>query len=355
MKALRLFISITVALFIGQAISLASGIPAVYVTGGLMVSSFIPKVPAGSLAMALDVELWKDWIVETLFKNNEFLNYARNADEYVLQGSVVHIPNAGPASDVKRNRKSLPATVKKRTDTDISYVLDEFTSDPRLLTDAETILSYDKMDSMMGMDMRAIKQLVAEWMLYHWRAQRGTKWDGIIRTSGDVVTAHLSGATGNRKEFKLENLEEAQARFDEANMPDEDRFAMFSARMYKQMVGQLSAGDYKDFSRYYDAAKGVVGELFGFKIMKRSSVLTFNNAGTPAAKEPDASSATTDNDAVKCWQRDWVERAIGTTKIFENQQDATYFGDVYSLLVRGGGRKIEENGKGVIDIVQASA
>jgi hypothetical protein len=36
--------------------------------------------------MAIQVELWQPVIKEQLFKSNSFLNYFRNADEYVVGG-----------------------------------------------------------------------------------------------------------------------------------------------------------------------------------------------------------------------------------------------------------------------------
>ena len=354
MKSNSIIKVLTAVLFsvvMGGILAPVLGISTLAAAGGLTAASFIPK-PQGVMSMALDVEIWKPWIVEQLFRNNEFLNYAVNADEYVLQGKVVHIPNAGDASSVTRNRTSLPATVKKRTDIDITYALDEFTSDPRILTDAEKILSYDKMTSMMGQDMRAIRQLVADWVLYHWRVESA---DYIVRTSGAAVAAHLSGATGNRKAIKPTDLEEAAARMDEVDIPSEGRYALLDARINQQFMGALSPTEYRDFSSVKDMKKNIVGEYAGFKIIKRSSVLRATNAGTPVVKAPGAAAATSDNAVALCWQQDCVERALGETKIFENQQDPQYYGDIYSLLVRMGGRKIRNDQKGVVGIIQAAS
>ena len=348
-RIIKVLTAILFAVVLGGFIAPILGVSTLAAAGGLTAASFIPK-PQGVTMMALDVEIWKPWIVESLFKNNEFLNFAVNADEYVLQGKVVHIPNAGSASGVKRNRTSLPVTVTKRTDLDVTYALDEFTSDPRLLTDAEKILSYDKMSSMMGQDMSAIKQLVAEWILYSWRVES----DYIIRTTGDAVAAHLTGATGNRKTFLPADLEEAQAVMDEQDVPADGRYALIDARMYQQFSGQLSPTQYRDFSSVKDPKTGIVGEYAGFRIMKRSTVLKATNAATPIVKAPDAANATTDNAVALCWQMGSVERAMGETKIFENLQDPQFYGDIYSLLVRAGGRKIREDKKGVVGIIQAA-
>lgn len=352
---MRLIVSILTALFFsvitGNVIAEATQLPAELVTGGIFAASFIPK-PAGIMVMALDVEIWKPWIVEQLFKNNEFLNYARNADEYVLQGKVVHIPQAGAASDIERNRSSLPASIHKRTDTDITYALDEFTSNPRLIEDAASILSYNKMDSAMGQDMRALKQLVAEWMMYHWRP--ATDADFIVQTSGSSIAAHLAGVTGNRKALKLKDFYEAVARMDDNDIPMDGRYAMFSSRMLKQLKNELSATENRDFSKAYDPKTGVIGELENVKILQRSSVIRFAEDTVPEPKAPGAATATDDNDSVLLWQQDSVERAMGEIKLFEDQNSPQYYGDIYSLLIRAGGRKLREDNKGVVGIVQSA-
>lgn len=351
MKTNKLFGAFFIVM-ISMLISSVTGLGALAVGSGLVLTSWMPK-PKNVVMMALDVEVWKPWIVDTLFKNNEFLNFARNADEYVLMGKVVHIPNSGAASSIVRNRSSLPATVTQRTDVDITYSLDEFTSDPRLLQLTEgQVISYNKMDSMMGQDMRAVRQLVAEWMLYHWAASSSSY---IVRTTGGNVTAHLSTATGNRKIILLADIENAAAILDGADVPDDgNRYLAIDAQMHKQLRSQMTPTDYKDFSSAYDPKTNVIGELFGFKFVKRSTVLRYDNSGTPAVKSPAATEATADNAGVLCWHSDWVERAIGTTEIFEDTRNPLYYGDIYSLLVRAGGRKVEQNGLGVVSIVQAA-
>jgi hypothetical protein len=75
--------------------------------------------------MAIQREIWERAIVEGLFADNSFLSKAYNADEYVNNGKVVHIPQAGAASSVSKNRTSKPATAKQRTDTDLTFTLAE--------------------------------------------------------------------------------------------------------------------------------------------------------------------------------------------------------------------------------------
>src|SRR5437762_13652278 len=98
--------------------------------------------------MAIQKEIWTNHIQANLFKDNGFLNYAFNADQYVLEGKVVHIPNAGATANVVKNRTTLPATVIQRADIDITYSTDEFTTDHILIPNADTVESiYDTLST----------------------------------------------------------------------------------------------------------------------------------------------------------------------------------------------------------------
>lgn len=288
-----------------------------------------------------------------LFKNNEFLLRSINASQYVLAGKVVHIPQAGAAPAVVMNRSSLPASVTTRTDTDITYALNEFTTDPIRIANADTIeLSYDKRDSVLSESQAALRQVVADNVLVSWAPAAAAR---IIRTTGTAAAAHLSGATGNRKAFLYKDLKKAQLTMDKQNVPMEDRYSLMSADMIDQLTTDLSVTQYRDFSTAYDAKTGVLGELCGFKIMKRSSVLSYTDDTTPVVKAYGAAGDEDDNDAVLCWQINAVERAIGEIKFFERLGDPTYYSDLYSFLMRMGSRKRRTDEAGLVAIVQAAS
>ena len=88
------------------------------------------KPVAGALPMAVQKEIWMNHIVENLFADNSFLSKAFDADEFVNQGKTVHIPNAGAPSNVVKNRNTFPAEVKSRDDIDLTFDLDNYSTDP---------------------------------------------------------------------------------------------------------------------------------------------------------------------------------------------------------------------------------
>ncbi len=303
--------------------------------------------------MAINVEIWQDYIAENLFENNEFINLAINADGNV-NGKTVHIPSAGSAATVTRNLTNFPATVTERTDADATYSIDEFYIAPVRVPQADLYeLSYDKMNSLMLDVMGNMQDTVGNWMLYNWRATADAY---IARTTGADVEAHVSSAvTGNRKKFIAADLQAASRILTHAKAPMGERYCLLDAYMYDQLLSDLKFGEFRETIKEADLARGIIGNLFGFKILLRPTVLTYDNTGTPVAREPGYTAAATDNGAALCWSKWAVERALGDVKVFENIQDPTYYGDIISGYVRSGGRKRRNDGVGVVAIVQAAA
>lgn len=304
--------------------------------------------------MAIQKEIWQDHIEGNLFKNNEFLLASTDAGQYVLQGKVVHIPQAGVLPNVAKNRSSIPATIIQRTDTDITYTLDEYTTDPVLIPNAETFeLSYNKRESILGEYEASLRQTVADNLLVSWSPSGST---GLItRTTGVATASHLAGATGSRKKFTVNDLKNAQLQLNKQNVPMEGRYALMSADMFQQITDDMTVTQYRDFSAAYDVKDGILGRLFGFNIMMRGSVVTYNNAAAPVVNVYGAGANADDNDGVLCWQTGAVERALGSITFFERLGDPTLYGDVYSISVRMGARKRRSDAKGIVAIVQDAA
>ena len=304
--------------------------------------------------MAIQREIWQDHIEGNLFKNNEFLLASTDATQFVLQGKVVHIPQAGAVPNVVKNRTTVPATVVQRADTDITYSLDEFSTDPILIPNIESYeLSYNKRESVLGEHEASLRQSVADNLLYNWSPTGSTGL--VIRTTGDAVLTTLDGTTGNRKKFVVQDLKNAQNQMNKQNIPMEERYALMSSDMLQQITDDMSATQYRDFSAAFDAKNGLLGRLFGFNIMMRSGVVTYTNDSAPVVNAVGATAVATDNDGILCWQIGAVERAIGQINFFEKMGDPTYYGDVYSVSVRMGGRIRRTDAKGIIAIVQAAA
>lgn len=313
---------------------------------------FMPNLDlTGVTKFGVQPEIWTNWIADNLFKGVEFLKNCWRADEYVLQGKIVHIPQAGGAPAVVKNRSSLPASAAKRTDTDVTYPLDEFSTDPVIISDAEKIeTSYDKIASVLGDHTGALNETAADNILIGWCPSTAAK---ILRTTGATnYAAHAPAATGTRKGFTTADLKAAKVKLDKDKVPAMDRFAIMSTDMWAQLEDELKATNNRDYSKVLDPENGIMAKLYGFNIIVTPTMPVYDNAGTPVKKAYGAAGTVSDNEAVLCYQKSCLELALGEIKFFEKIGDPQFYGDVYSALVRMGGRIRYSAEKGVVAIVQ---
>ena len=301
--------------------------------------------------MALQRTIWLRQILADFYASNTFMNYALNWDEYVTEGNQsVIIPVEGTGSSVARNRSSLPATPTPRTDAELTYSMTNYTSDPRYVRNLDQLqMSYDKMASVISQDMALVKQAAAEDMIYAWRAEVAAS---ILRTNGATIAAP-AGATGTRKGLAFMDLVKASKAMDDANIPEEGRVALLTPQMVLDLAGD---SDVKAIGMgltlmNYNTLK-TPPMLAGYTILKRSTVLRYDNAGTPVAKLPTAAAAATDCEAALLWHRNLVGRSTGNVNVYYNPNQATFYGSLLSMEINAGGRKAAKSNAGVLAIVQ---
>lgn len=297
--------------------------------------------------MALEKEIWINDIVEGLFADNSFLSKAYNADQYV-NNKTVHIPNAGVPSGVKKNRTTYPANVEVREDFDVTFEIDEFTTNPIRIPHADTVqLSYDKRQSIISSDKEALHDAIAKSILNDWAP---TKAENIIKTTGGSVEAYTDKATGKRKALTKADVAKVFTRFNRENVPASNRYLLLDAMMYTQLLESLTDKEAVAFHGLADLSKGIVGGLYGFNVMMRSEALIYDG-NTPL----EAGEKETDFAGALAWHHDAVARALGEVKMFGEESSPTYYGDIYSFLVRVGGAPKRHDGKGIVAIVQDTA
>jgi hypothetical protein len=299
--------------------------------------------------MAVQAEIWVRYIINRLWKDNQFLKYTFNDDQYVVGGKIVHIPNPGSKPTIVKNRASFPAAAVQRADTDIMYALDRYTSDPTHIEAADMMeITYDKIASVFGDHAGELTETVATDMIIKWLT--GIAAPNILRTTGGASAAKVTGQTGNRNVAVAGDIKKVQLALNLQNVPKADRYGLLESNMMDEITESLTQTQYRDFSEYYDAKEGIVGKLFGINLMERSNV-----AIASAGLAIDALGAAVDaGDHVVSmfWQKDSIARALGEKKFFEKKDDPEYYGDVYSALLRAGGRRRREDNAGVVALIQ---
>lgn len=299
--------------------------------------------------MALQVEIWVKSIIEGLFADNTFAARSIDHSEFV-EGKKVHVPNAGAAPGVQKNRTVFPASVTQRTDVDLEYSIDEFTVDPVRIPNAEKVeLSYSKRESVVRQSRDTLIDNIYSSLIYNW-IPAGVK---TVLTSGEAIPAYIAGATGNRKKMTKKTVEEIQTLFDESNLSEEGRCIMLDARMYNQLSNSMTDAENVAFLAGADPITGAIGKHLNFTFYKRSRVAKVATDGT--LKPWTAANVATDCSAGIAWHQNYVSRALGEAVMFDDEGNPLFFSDIVSFLQRAGGSYISSEKTGVILIKQDTA
>ena len=302
--------------------------------------------------MALNISIWQTTLVENFYPDNGFASKSVDDSAFVSTHKVI-IPNAGAPSKVQKNRTVKPASVNQRTDNDLEYEIDELTTDPIYIPNIDTVeLSYDKRTSIISNDRAQLQNAAHENLLERWG--KGVPASNVLLTSGTPERdAHTSEtATGKRKRITKNDLLAIMTRMDADNMPEEGRYLLLDAHMYADLLADLSESDKWMFQNSADVQRGVLGNLWGLNIMKRSKVLRVKNDKTLLPWGEDAVAG--ELAAALAWHDKSVSRALGEVKMFDSTNNPLYYGDIYSFLLRTGGSVRRYDKKGVYLLAEAA-
>lgn len=296
--------------------------------------------------MALQKEIWLNDIVEQLFADNTFASRSINHSEFV-DNKTVHVPNAGSAPNVVKDRNQWPAQATQREDHDLEYSLHEYSTDPVHLQYSEAVeLSYNKRNSILSQTKSTIADVVHTDLAKLWVPSDYAK----VGTTGAAAHAHLPSSTGNRQAMTKADVLAVKNRFDLDDIPQTGRCMLLDAVMYNQLLASLTESESNAFLASANAQRGIVGKLYGFDFYMRSTVFRVSANGASMA----SSATATTSAAGLAWQEGCVSRAMGNHELFENEKDALYYGTVMSALVRAGGSSIRNDKKGVVVIYQTT-
>ena len=303
-----------------------------------------------ALTPALVTRFAKD-AEEKMYPNNEFYKNSVDDSQY-LDGKTVRRPVSGDDPSVQTNPTAFPLTMSERADDSSDYDIDFFTTEPQFVrVDEEMQTNYNKRQSIIAGHTKVLNVKIADNFAYTWAPVLAAN---MVRTTGAAATATAPGATGNRLKLTKEDFLSASAILDEANVPESGRFAVVPSKMYSQMLGIADFVDYTKTGRQDMLAKGLIGEVLGIQIYKRSRVVVYTDAGTPVKKAPGAATATTDNQAILIWHESMVYRAEGKVKVtIDNPSTLLAGASAFNAQVFAGGRNRADE-LGVVAIIQTT-
>lgn len=307
--------------------------------------------------MAIQKEIWIQDIQKVILPDSSFVRKSINHDAYVSY-KTVNIPQAGVIADVEKNRSVLPATVTQRTDTSRTYNLNEYTTGTMLITDLEALqVNYNKRQDVLSAHSEKIMKRIGDETAVSWAGADLVSAGGQIILTTGTATANIAppSGTGNRKAVLINDLSALAAKFDEDDMPLEDRYLLMPAKMYHNMLIENKAYFLNsDYMNNGNLPTGVVARILGFNIIVRSNVVVYADAATPTIKAVGAAAAATDCFGAIAWHTSAVCNALGEIKVFAETDSPSYYGSLLSAMVMHGSTTLRTDGKGIGTIVQDS-
>ena len=270
--------------------------------------------------MAIQKEIWLSSLVEKLFADDTFAGRAANHSAFV-EGSKIHVPNAGAKPTVTVDNTTYPVEHAERTDADLYYNLHKYEVGPVRVGDIDDVqLSYDKRASVLG----------------------GVKLALTEKVHSDILTAWVAGCTVAAQKtvsatFGKDAVMAAKLAFDKKDVPQNGRCIILTPEAYSELLDELSEAEQFAFSASANSANGTVGKFLGFDIYMRSTIDTAASNKTTAF----------------AWQQDCVSVALGNVDILENPKRAEYFGDIISATVLAGGAPVRSDGAGIFKVTSA--
>lgn len=305
--------------------------------------------------MAVQTEVWVQDIEENLFFENEFINLAVDHTAFI-KDKTVHVPQAGANPNVVVDRASDETAVSRRTDTDLTYNLSNYTTDPVLIKDIEGLqVSYSKRSSVLNQHIAVLNEKIAVHTLYTWAVSGSGA--AVVRTTGTDAGAmglpHAT-ATGTRGLLTKMDLAAAALKIDLQKAPKQGRFMVIPSCMFYGLFTDSELLKIRALVGEDMLKMGVVGELFGWNIIVRGEVVLYTAAGTNTLKAETAALAATDCAGAVGFSRFMVSQAKGSIKVYINEGVAKSFGDIFSAEVNHGVSRLRSDDKGVVCIAQTA-
>jgi len=308
--------------------------------------------------MAVQQELWLPAIEENLFKGMELIRTVSADDIAFINGSKIHVPNAGAPMGVTRGNSTYPVTASERTDTDTEYSLTNFEIGPARLGWADGLqLSYNKVQSITNDFMGNMNERIKDYILSQWyKYAAGT----IVSTTGVSTTLNWLGgsATGALKHILGADVRSAAKILDYQKFPTTDRFLLLDPDMFWQLLGDMAYNTER--LEVVAGLSATIDTIYGFTVIQLPYIAAVSaNSGTSNPIVPGAdgafSFAAANRPVGLAFHKSAVSHALTAPQMFVNNKAAGWFGDLMEASVYGGGKYRRTNGEGVVAIRGTSA
>ncbi len=260
--------SLLISVLAGTGVSMATGLPAMEVSGVLMGISLIPMPTMGGISLATVYrEVWTKEVIKGFNSavKDTFLDGIPDKSQYVTgddEAQVIHSVYFGVAPDVLINNTTYPIPVQALDGSDVAISLDKYQTKATPVTEDELYaLGYDKMASVKDAHVDAIVANRLKKAIHALAPASNAAKTPVLLTTG-AFTTDLS-----RRRLTWENVISMREAFTAAGMPLDDLRLVLCA----DHVNDLLLADQAFQKLYVNREAGIITSQLGFEIREYSS------------------------------------------------------------------------------------
>lgn len=261
-----------------------------------------------SQTATLNREIWVSQLMKNFYPDSSFLKHVKDFSSHV-DNNAINMSEVGADPKVLINNTTYPIKVVQRVDTPIRIELDLFETENTLVRRPEVIeYSYDQLESVLMGHRNILRTRTAEKAAHAYAPQEDTTYTPVITTNGDTYNG--------RKRLSIEDILLLKERFDDANIPAEDRFLILNPKH----VSDLILFDVKVFKDLTDIRDGKPNHFAGFNVLQ-TSITPKYNATTQEKVAFDAEASETDTFCSFAFHKEEVMKADGDLFIYAKEND----------------------------------
>ncbi len=268
--------------------------------------------------MALEKEIWIADIKEGFIPKTNFLSAVTSMDDLV-DNDKINIAESGVDPAVLINNSTFPVAFAGRTDTNNDLVLDTYDTEGTVIRNAEQKeLAYDKRISVTRRHKIALLSKFAAKAAHAYAPAEDGANTPIIASSG--------AALGNFLKITFEDILSLKDKFDQLEIPDDDRVLLLNPTHFNQLTMQ----DLNLMKAIMQSGQ----PLFGFKLFSSSKTPVYDKTTGVKAVFGAAAAPTTDTIASVAFAGSEMMKAQGTYDMFERLRDPEQKGDIINFQMR---------------------
>lgn len=258
--------------------------------------------------MALNKEIWISQILEGFYPDDSFLQKPVNYSAFV-ENDRLHIAAAGIDPKVLVNNTTYPIKSVNRDDSDNEIVLDKFETENTIVRRPDAIeYSYDKLESVIRQHRATLRKSVAMKAIHAYAPASDTTDTPVILTTG--LTA------GGRKRMTFADILTLKERFDEAEIPLEERYLV----LHPKHVSDLLLEDIELFKDLTNIKDGEPFKFAGFGCFSFAQMPTYKTETMVLKKVPFEEEKTEQFASVAFYAKE-VMKADGDIYMYASEDD----------------------------------